>query len=102
MNQNIQKLKILESQGKVADSVEIRLSLMEKVNNKLMTLEEVQKELKKIQLEAHGNGLYKRSDILSGKSVDFEKAKMRKVTKLKNKIDKKLAKKQSKGSIRKI
>lgn len=102
MNQNIQKLKVLENQGKVADSLDIRLSFIKSIDEGVMTLEEVQKELRKIQKEAHENGLYTRNDILSGKIVDFQRAKEKKVIKMKKNLDKSLNKKKSKRSIKKV
>jgi len=102
MNQNIQNLKDLENQGKVADSLDIRLSLMKSIDEGVMTLEEVQKELRKIQKEAHENVLYTRNDILSGKIVDFQRAKEKKVIKMKKNLDKSLNKKKSKRSIKKV
>jgi len=49
-----------ESDGVVADSMEVRLALMEQVKSGEKTLEEVQAELKKIKRLAKKNGMVTR------------------------------------------
>jgi hypothetical protein len=50
-----------ESRGEVADSMQVRLALMERVNKGEITLEEAQKQLRKIKANAKKNGLVTRS-----------------------------------------
>ena len=50
-------VKDCESKGIVADSTDVRMALMEQVRTGEKTLEEVQKELKKIKRNAKKNGL---------------------------------------------
>ena len=54
-----------EAEGVVADSSEVRLSLMAQVRSGEKTLEEVQKELKKIQRDAKKNGKITRNQAFS-------------------------------------
>ena len=50
-----------EKKGIVADSLDVRMKLMEKVKTGECTLQEVQKELKKIKRDAKKNGMITRS-----------------------------------------
>lgn len=54
-----------EEDGLVADSMEVRHQLLEKVRKGEATLEEVQAELKKIKRNAKKNGLITRSKAFS-------------------------------------
>lgn len=49
-------LKAEEAAGNVADSMEVRLALIERMNKGELTLAEVQAELKKIKREAKAAG----------------------------------------------
>jgi len=50
-----------EKQGIVADSLDVRMALIEKMNRGEMTLDEVQTELKRIKRNAKKNGQITRS-----------------------------------------
>ena len=54
-----------EENGLVADSMDVRHQLLEKVRKGEATLEEVQAELKKIKRNAKKNGLITRSQAFS-------------------------------------
>ena len=54
-----------ESEGVIADSREVRLSLMAQVRSGEKTLVEVQKELKKIKRDAKKNGKITRNQAFS-------------------------------------
>lgn len=54
-----------EAEGKVADSLDVRMVLMEKVRSGECTLAEVQKELKKIKRNAKKNGQITRSQAFN-------------------------------------
>jgi hypothetical protein len=54
-----------EENGQVADSMEVRHQLLEKVRKGEATLEQVQAELKKIKRNAKKNGLITRSQAFS-------------------------------------
>jgi hypothetical protein len=56
-------LKIAEEQGIVADSSELRASLVAKIHSGEMTIEQVQAELRKVKREAKKNGLQTREQI---------------------------------------
>lgn len=58
-------VKQAESSGQVADSVEVRLALMERVHKGEITLEEAQKQLKKIKSGAKAKGMVTRSQAFS-------------------------------------
>jgi hypothetical protein len=51
-----QNIKDCESDGVVADNMDVRTKLMEQVRSGEKTLDEVQKELRKIQRDAKKNG----------------------------------------------
>jgi len=55
-----------ENDGVVADSMDVRLALMEQVKSGEKTLAEVQTELKKIKREAKKNGMVTRSQAFNG------------------------------------
>ncbi len=57
-------LKEMESSGKVADSMSVRLELMKKVEDGDITLEDAQSQLKKIKQNAKKQGLMTRSQAL--------------------------------------
>lgn len=54
-----------ESDGVVADSMEVRLALMKQVSSGEKTLAEVQAELKKIKRQAKKNGMVTRSQAFN-------------------------------------
>ena len=54
-----------EAEGVIADSSEVRLALMAQVRSGEKTLEEVQKELKKIKRDAKKNGKITRNEAFS-------------------------------------
>ena len=54
-------VKKAEHDGKVADSMNVRKALIEKMNSGEMTLDEVQAELKRIKRSAKKNGMITRS-----------------------------------------
>lgn len=54
-------VKELESEGKIADSMEVRLALMERVRSGEITLEAAQAQLKKIKSSAKRSGLTTRA-----------------------------------------
>jgi hypothetical protein len=54
-----------EDAGEVADSIEVRHQLLEKVRKGEATLEEIQSELRKIKRNAKKNGLITRSQAFS-------------------------------------
>jgi len=56
-------LQIAEEQGVVADSSELRESLVAKIHSGEMTIEQVQDELRKVKREAKKNGLKTREQI---------------------------------------
>lgn len=56
-------LQIAEEQGIVADSSELRASLVAKVHSGEMTIDQVQAELRKVKREAKKNGLKTREQI---------------------------------------
>ncbi len=58
--------KEAEAQGRVADSMEIRLALLAKVDSGEMTLEEIQEELKRIQRSARKAGKITRAQAYRG------------------------------------
>ncbi len=60
-----QNLKQCEANGEVADSLDVRMALMEKVTSGECTLEEVQTELKKIKRNAKKNGKITRTQAFT-------------------------------------
>jgi hypothetical protein len=54
-----------EDAGLVADSMDVRMKLIERMKKGELTLEEVQAELKKIKRNAKKNGLVTRSQAFS-------------------------------------
>ena len=54
-----------EAEGNVADSLDVRMALMEKVKSGECTVAEVQAELKKIKRNAKKNGKVTRSQAFS-------------------------------------
>jgi hypothetical protein len=55
-----------ETEGRVADSMEVRTALVEKMNSGELTLQEVQAELKRIKRDAKKNGLVTRNQAYRG------------------------------------
>lgn len=55
-------LKSLEEQGKIADSKEVRLTLIGKVNDGEISLEEAQRRLQEIKDNAKANGQITRAE----------------------------------------
>lgn len=84
------ELKIAEEKGLVADSLQVRIKLLEEVKNGEKTLEEMQEKLKKIQKEAHKNYMYERNDFFKTDLISFEvimkKSKQALYTKLSKKL----------------
>ena len=60
-----QNLKQCEANGEVADSLDVRMALMEKVTSGECTLKEVQAELKKIKRNAKKNGKITRTQAFT-------------------------------------
>lgn len=58
-------LKSAEASGQVADSMDVRLALMERVHAGEITLEQAQAELKKIKSGAKAKGLVTRAQAFS-------------------------------------
>jgi cell fate (sporulation/competence/biofilm development) regulator YlbF (YheA/YmcA/DUF963 family) len=56
-------LQDAEASGIVADSMDVRIKLVEKMDAGEMTLEQVQEELKKIKRNAKKNGLKTRAQV---------------------------------------
>lgn len=56
-------MKQAEAEGKVADSMEYRMDLMQRVHNGEITLEAAQAELKRIKRSAKKNGLTTRNSV---------------------------------------
>lgn len=59
------ELNRAESAGEVADSMEYRTTLMNRVHAGEITLEQAQEELKKVKLNAKKNGMVTRSQAFS-------------------------------------
>lgn len=59
-------LKQAEADDRVADSMEVRLALMERVRNGEITLEAAQTELKRIKRDAKAAGKVTRSQAFRG------------------------------------
>lgn len=95
------ELKKAEQEGMVADCMQVRLKLIERVHTGEITLEQAQSELRQIKRLAHGNGLYTREDIASGKNVDLQHHLNLAREKQKNKLDKNLPTKPI-GKIHKV
>lgn len=60
-------VKAAESQGMVADSMEVRIALMEQVHRGERTLEDAQAELKRIKRNAKKNGQITRNQAYTGR-----------------------------------
>ena len=58
-----------ESEGNVADSLKVRMALMEQVRSGEKTLEEVQAELKKIKRNAKKSGKITRNQAYTGRYI---------------------------------
>ena len=63
----VQAVKTAEAQGNVADSMAVRLALMEKVRAGEITLEQAQAELKRIKRNASKNGMTTRDRVYRGR-----------------------------------
>lgn len=57
----------LEAEGKVADSMEVRKALMQRVHDGEITLEQAQAELSKIKKRAKRNGQITRDQAFTGR-----------------------------------
>ena len=55
-----------ETEGRVADSMEVRMALVKKMDSGEMTLAEVQAELKRIKRDAKKNGKVTRNQAYRG------------------------------------
>jgi hypothetical protein len=64
-NEKFAAIKTAESAGVVADSMEVRMALIARMDAGELTLEQVQAELKKIKRNAKKNGLVTRSQVFS-------------------------------------
>ena len=60
-------LKLAEDKGRVADSIEVRKALMQKVHSGERTLASVQKELAKIKRNAKKDGKITRNQAFNGR-----------------------------------
>lgn len=60
--------RALEAQGKVADSMDVRLALIERMHAGELTLDEVQAELRRIKRKAKSNGQITRAQAYSGRA----------------------------------
>lgn len=58
-----QQLKKAEKEGLVADSLEVRKALLEQVESGKITLQQAQKELKRIQRQAKAQGKLTRNSF---------------------------------------
>lgn len=56
-------MRLAESDGKVADSLEYRIALMKRVHDGEITLEQAQTDLKRIKRNAKKNGLTTRNSV---------------------------------------
>jgi len=56
-------IKKAEAEGKVADSMEYRMALMERVHKGEITLEQAQTELKRVKRNAKKNGMTTRNSV---------------------------------------
>lgn len=63
--EKMQAMKDAEQAGQVADSMDVRMALMERVDKGEITLEQAQAELKKIKSGAKKRGLVTRSQAFS-------------------------------------
>ncbi len=62
-------LRAAEEQGIVADDMDYRLSLVESVHNGDISLEDAQKELRKVKRDAKKNGKLTRNQAFNGKGL---------------------------------
>lgn len=62
-NRKHDAIKKAEAEGKVADSMDYRMALMERVRKGEITLEEAQAELKKVKRNAKKNGMTTRNSV---------------------------------------
>lgn len=85
-----EKIKEAEALGIIGDSQEVRLKLMEKVTNGILTLESMQKELKKIQDKSKAEGLIIRSELSKYKIIDYDLVEKRKIYLLHKKLNESL------------
>ena len=60
-------VKDAENEGRVADSIEVRKALMARVHAGEITLEDAQKELKRIKRNAKRNGMVTRNQAFNGR-----------------------------------
>lgn len=60
--------KAVEAEGRVADSMEVRLALMQRVHDGEITLEAAQAELARIKRQAKRNGQITRNQAFLGRS----------------------------------
>lgn len=84
------QLEEYQAKGLVADSKIVRLALMDKVKEGMLTLKQAQEQLKHLQKQAHGNGLYVREDFYKKVGVDLEMAVEKKRLKDLKALNKKL------------
>lgn len=63
----VEKQRALENEGKVADSMDVRLELMAQFHRGEKTLEQVQAELSAIKKSAKKNGKITRSQAYTGR-----------------------------------
>ena len=72
MENVLEQIKKAEALGIVGDSLQIRLELVEKINNGIITHEQSLEVLKEIKRQAHKEGLLIRSDFTKNKLWDYE------------------------------
>lgn len=60
-------VKDAENEGRVADSIEVRKALMARVHAGEITLEDAQKELKRVKRNAKRNGMVTRNQAFNGR-----------------------------------
>lgn len=58
-------VKSAEADGQIADSMEVRVALIERMKKGELTLDQVQSELKRIKRQAKKNGLITRAQAFS-------------------------------------
>ena len=61
--QKFDAIRAAEADGKVADSMDYRMALMERVHKGEITLEAAQAELKRVKRNAKKNGLTTRNSV---------------------------------------
>lgn len=94
--------KDAEANAMVADSMDVRLRLMERVHAGEISLEQAQLELKKIKKEANSKGMYKRDDFYEENLVDVSETRKKAIVKDYEELQKILPGKQGQAKKTKI